>query len=168
MVLVRPQFVLASAQEKPLARHELSIGGLQLVSRGAVVWAKKSAWFRNAPYTVGPWAHTGQLEVRAQLAELAKEAARLGAEGIASAVGGKVIQGKRGKLIQLPDGRVLPPVAAFIAAKMKGYRAPSRLTPPYPSQLRRSAYTYERIRAELEARRAGGAARAGASVRVVG
>jgi len=153
MTLVRPSFVLAAATERPLARWELSTAGLQLVQKGAVIWAKKGAWFRNPPYTVGPWAHTGQLEVRAEFGKLAQEAAGKSAEEIARIVGGTVIEGKTGKLIQMPDGRILPPVAAYIAAKMKGFRAPHALKPEeYPSRKRRTAYTLAQIEKELEAR----------------
>lgn len=51
MVLVRPQFVMASVTGMAPGRAELAIYGLQLVSRGGVRWAKKAAWFRNPPYT---------------------------------------------------------------------------------------------------------------------
>jgi len=51
MVLVKPQFVLASVTGIAPRRADLALYGMQLVSRGGVVWAKKAGWFRNVPYT---------------------------------------------------------------------------------------------------------------------
>jgi len=150
MVLVRPTFVLAALSGAFPSRAELPAFGIQLVSRGNVRWAQKAAWFRNVPYTaINP--HTGQMEIRVMFGETAREGASKGAEGIAREVGGRVVPGVRGKLVQLPDGRILPPVAAYIAVKMKGKRAPDRMPPEsYPSKLKRSVHTMEELRAALE------------------
>jgi len=124
MVLLRPQAVVAAAAAKPPARFELSTLGLQLVQAGRVAqWAKKAAWFRNTPYTVGPWAHPGQIEIRLMFAEAAGQA-----------------RGQRG-LVETPKG-LLPPAAAEVLKKLTGKTAPHRMDPAkYPSRLRRTAYT---------------------------
>ena len=51
MVMVKPQFVMAAVTGASVRRAELPIYGLQLVSRGGIRWAKKAAFWRNAPYT---------------------------------------------------------------------------------------------------------------------
>lgn len=120
MTLVRPTFVLATISGMMPSRGELALYGIQLVSRGDVVWAKKAAWFRNPPFTaMNPTA--GQLDIRIRFGNTAKEVARMSAEEVASAIGGRVVTTRRGgKLIETPDGLVLPKVAAYLHAKKLG------------------------------------------------
>ena len=117
---------------KPESSAELSTG-LQIVGRGRVTWAKKMFWLRNAPYTVGPWAHDGQIQVRLKFAEAAHQA-----------------KGRKG----LDPETGLPPAAAEVKRKLTGYRAPNRMAPEeYPSKIRRTAYTAKDL--ETIARRRG-------------
>ena len=123
MVLLRPTTVVAGLSGRPLSRPELSVAGVQLVQRGRVVWAKKMFWLRNPPYTVGPYAHKGQIEIRLKFAQIARSAR--GCRGIDPETG-------------------LPCVAAAIKKQLTGYRAPDRMEPAqYPSRHRRSFYTAE-------------------------
>lgn len=134
MTLVRPQVVLAAASPKPASRSEMSIAGLQIVNRGRVLWARKSVWFRNPPYTVGPWAHDGQLEVRIKFGEAAARA-----------------KGKRG-LVPTKYGP-LPPACAEIIKEVEGFRAPSALKKEeYPSKLKRTVATVSELKKEVERR----------------
>ena len=131
MVLVRMTSIIAGLTGKPEARYELSTG-LQLVGRGRVKWAKKAFWLRNAPYTVGPYAHDGQIEVRLKFAEAAHQA-----------------KGRKG----LDPETGLPWAAAEVKRKLKGYRAPDRMSPEeYPSKIRRTAFTEEDLKAEAAKR----------------
>jgi len=116
--------ILAAASGKPESSAELSTS-LQIVSKGRVRWAKKMFWLRNAPYTVGPYAHDGQIEIRLFFARAAKQA-----------------KGEKG----LKDG--LPPAAYHVKAKVTGYKAPHGMSPEeYPSKIRRTAYTAEDLEA---------------------
>ena len=130
MTLLRPQTLIAGVSETPAPRSALSTVGVQLVSRGGVVWAKKAGWFRNPPYTVGPAAHLGQLEVRLAFADAARQA-----------------KGSRG----LDPETGLPHAAAHVMRKLRGYRAADSMRPEeYPSRIRRTAYTAEELRTILE------------------
>ena len=132
MVLVRLSQIMASVTGKPESRPELS-AGLQIVGRGRMTWAKKMFWLRNAPYTIGPWAHDGQLEVRIRFAEEASKAK--GKEGIDPETG-------------------LPWAAAYVKKGLEGYRAPDRLSPDeYPSKIRRTMFTVDELKAELARRK---------------
>jgi hypothetical protein len=73
MTLLRPQTINLMADKRPLSRRELGLYGLQLVRLGGMAkWVfKKPMILRNPPYTVGPYAHDGQLEVRLKFAEVA-------------------------------------------------------------------------------------------------
>ena len=116
---------------KPESSPELSTG-LQIVGKGRVTWAKKPFWLRNAPYTVGPWAHDGQIQVRLKFAEAARQA-----------------KGRKG----LDPETGLPPAAAEVRRKLTGYRAPNRMDPAtYPSKIRRTAYTAKDLEAIARAR----------------
>ena len=131
MVLVRMTSIIAGLTGKPESRPELSTG-MQLVGRGRVRWAKKPFWLRNAPYTVGPYAHDGQIEVRVAFASAAHQAK--GMKGID------------------PETR-LPWAAAHVKKKLKGYRAPHAMDPEkYPSKIQRTAFTEEDLKRELERR----------------
>ena len=94
---------------KPASRPELSTG-LQIAFRKRMTWTSKPYWIKNAPYTVGPYAHDGQLEVRIRFGEIASKA-----------------KGKKGLA---PDG--LPWAAHFIKQAhpegLKGYKAPVSYT----------------------------------------
>jgi hypothetical protein len=139
MTLLRPQTVGKMFDEKPMSRRELSLYGLQLVRLGGLAkWVfRKPMIFRNPPYTVGPYAHDGQLEVRLKFAEVAH-----GAEG------------SKGIVYVDELGRYLTAPAAHIYKAMKGYRAPSRLDPAkYPSKVHRTAYTEADLRKILEERK---------------
>lgn len=134
MVLVRPQVIAAMVDPKPASRPEMSVSGLQLVSRGGVIWARKAIWRRNTPYTVGPYAHTGQLEIRTKFGDAAHQA--LGAVGL--------VDTKYGPL---------PPACKEVIDKVSGFRAPHRIDPAkYPSKLRRTAYTLAELKKILAAR----------------
>jgi len=123
VTLIRSTTLLAGLTGKPESRSELSTG-IQLVGRGRVAWAKKSFWFRNAPYTVGPWAHDGQIQVRLTFADAAHRAK--GRKGLA------------------PDG--LPWAAHEVKTALTGYRASRAMSPEeYPSKIRRTAYTAEEL-----------------------
>lgn len=101
------------------------MSGIQLVGRGGVVWAKKAAWLRNQPYTaVLP--HDGQIQVRIHFGNVASAG-----------------KGKKG----LDPETGLTPAAAEVTKRMPGYKAPNRLSRPYPSEIR---HTF-RIKSELEA-----------------
>jgi len=127
MALLRPTTVVAGLKGEPLPRYMISTTGVQLVSRGKVIWAKKPFWLRNPPYTVGPYAHNGQIEIRLWFAEVAKTA-----------------KGKKG--LVMTDIGPLPPAAAAVHEKLKGVTAPDRMSPEeYPSKKRRTAYTYEEL-----------------------
>ncbi len=135
MVLLRPTTVALMATEKPADRAMLSTAGIQLVSRGDVIWAKKGAWLRNPPYTVGPYAHLGQLEVRIAFGEAASQA-----------------KGEKG----LKDTKYgpLPPACKHVIDKVSGFKAPDRLSPAeYPSKLRRTAYTLAELKSILAKKR---------------
>jgi len=135
MVLLRPTTIALMAEEKPADRAMLSVAGVQLVKRGDIIWSRKGAWLRNPPYTVGPYAHLGQLEARIAFGEAAKQA-----------------KGEKG----LKDTKYgpMPPAAAHVISKMEGFRAPDRLSPEaYPSRIRRTAYTLDQLRKFLEAKR---------------
>ena len=135
MVLLRPTTVAMMAEEKPVDRAMLSVAGVQLVHRGGVIWARKGAWLRNPPYTVGPWAHLGQLEVRIAFGEAARQA-----------------KGEKG----LKDTKYgpLPPACAHVIDKVTGYKAPDRLSAEaYPSRIRRTAYTVEQLKRFMRAKR---------------
>jgi len=124
MVLLRPQVVIAGTAGGMPSRPTLSMSGVQLVAQGGVIWAKKGAWLRNQPYTaVIP--HNGQIQVRIHFGDLASAA-----------------KGRRG----LDPETGLPQAAAEIAKRMPGYKAPNRLSRPYPSEIRRTF----RVKSELE------------------
>ena len=72
MTLVKPQFVLASVTGIAPRRADLALYGMQLVSRGGVVWAKKAGWFRNVPYTAYEPTPM-QMAVRIALGEFMRE-----------------------------------------------------------------------------------------------
>jgi len=112
----------------------LSQVGIQVVSRGKVIWARKPMWLRNIPYTaVAP--HRGQYEVRKRFAEIAKKA-----------------KGEKG--IKMTDIGPLTPAAARIHEELKGYTAPHRMSPEeYPSRKQRTFHTVESL--ELYAKRRG-------------
>jgi len=123
--------VIMGLAGKPESSPELSTS-LQLVGKGRVVWAKKMFWLRNAPYTVGPYAHDGQIEVRLAFADAAHQAK--GSKGLDPETG-------------------LPQAAAHVKRKLTGYRAPHRLDPEkYPSRIRRTAFTEEDLKKEARAR----------------
>jgi len=112
---------MAAVTQISTPRPALSTTGIQLVTRGRVTWAKKAAWLRNPPYTVGPLAHDGQIEVRLAFAEAARQAR--GMKGLDPETG-------------------LPHAAAHVMRKLSGYMAPHRMDPArYPSKIRRTAYT---------------------------
>ena len=139
-----PIAAIRATNEVP--RRLMPLYGVQIVERGSVVWAKKATWFRKVPHTaIVP--HKGQAEIRVTFGELAKEASRKGAEGVASEIGGEVISSPRGgKLIVCPDGQVLPVVAAYIKYRMKGKTAPHRMPKEkYPSR-RRCLHTIEELK----------------------
>lgn len=124
MVRIRYTQILMAAGGKPESSAELSTS-LQIVSKGRVRWAKKMFWLRNAPYTVGPYAHDGQIEWRLKFAEAAHQA-----------------KGEKG----LKDG--LPPAAYHVREKLTGKKASKRMSPEeYPSKIRRTAYTAEDLKA---------------------
>ena len=132
MVLLRPQTVAAMTQPKPAARPDKSIVGVQLVTKGGVSWARKAAWLRCPPYTVGPWAHAGQLEVRIAFAEAAARA-----------------RGKTG--LVMTDIGPLPPAAAEVHNTLRGFRAPDAMRPEeYPSKMQTTAYRAGKLRLFLE------------------
>ena len=131
MVLLRPQVIAAMKSPTIGARPSLSMEGTQLVSRGAVVWAKKAAWFRNQPYTA-VYPHTGQIQVRLRFAEIASRAK--GTKGLDPETG-------------------LPQAAALIYKEMSGYRAPDRIDPAkYPSKVRRTFRTAKELETLLRRR----------------
>jgi len=141
MALLRPQTIGRMFDERPMSRRELSLYGLQLVRLGGMAkWVfRKPMIFRSPPYTVGPYAHDGQLEVRLKFAEAARSAKAAGAKGF-----------KYDEEL----GRFLPAVAAYIRKEMKGYRAPSKIPEDkLPSKIHRTAYTAEELRKILEERR---------------
>jgi len=125
VTLIRSTTIIAGLTGKPESRPELSTG-IQLVGRGRVSWAKKPFWLRNAPYTVGPYAHDGQIEVRLKFADAASKA--------------------KGKTGLAPDG--LPWAAHYVKEELEGYMAPDRMAPEeYPSKIRHTAYTAEELEA---------------------
>ena len=148
MVIARPTTVMAMVGGVFPARHELAMYGMQIVSKGRVEWAKKAAWFRNVPYTA-IYPHEGQIETRIQFGVYAKEAASMSVDAVAAACGGQVYD--RARNLVLCNGMVLPKVAAYIMAKMKGFRAPGRLEPAqYPSRHRRTFHTIEELQNMLK------------------
>ncbi|RLG82547.1 MAG: hypothetical protein DRO09_00185 [Thermoprotei archaeon] len=131
MTLIRATTILAGLTGKPESRKELSTG-VQLVGRGRVVWAKKPFWFRNAPYTVGPYAHDGQIEIRLMFANAAHQAK--GMKGLDPETG-------------------LPHAAAHVMRKLTGATAPHRMDPAkYPSKIQRTAYREADLIAEARRR----------------
>jgi len=101
------------------ARPAIALTGVQFCK--APWWSKKPFYLRNPPYTIlSP--HDGQIETRINFGKTAKAKAEKG----------------------FKEG--LPATAANIRAAVKGYKAPSRMTPPYPSRIRRTVHTL----AELE------------------
>jgi hypothetical protein len=139
MTLLRPQTINLMADKRPLSRRELGLYGLQLVRLGGMAkWVfKKPMILRNPPYTVGPYAHDGQLEVRLKFAEVAHGA-----------------KGSKGVVYVDDLGRFLTAPAAHIHKAMKGYRAPSKIPEDkLPSKLHRTAYTEADLRKILEERK---------------
>jgi len=137
MVKVRGSTIIVAALHggippKPAAK--LGLDAMQIVKKGRVEWAKKDMWLRNMPITVVPeYASDGQVDVRLKFSSLAHEAKSLGPSGVASAIGGRVVDERR-KLVEV-DGEILPYVAAYIKKKMEGYKS------PFPSRrLPRSLY----------------------------
>jgi len=138
MTLVRAQVIKEMASPMPTDRPGKSISGVQIVSRGKVIWAKKVSWLRCPPFTVGPFAHDGQIQVRLKFSSLAKEAAARRETARDSAVNVKY---------------GLVGAAGYIKEHMPGYTAPARLVPEkYPSRIRRTAYTAAELRTIAEAR----------------
>lgn len=135
MVLLRPQTLAAMTEERPLPRNLLAVIGVQRVSRGKVLWTSRISWLRNPPYTVGVWAHNGQIEARLKFASTAKKA-----------------RGVKG--LVMTDIGLLPPAAAQIHKEMKGYTAPDRLRPElYPSRVKRTVANEIELREEAARRR---------------
>jgi hypothetical protein len=118
-LLLRPQTIIAAQDPVIASRPALSQVGIQLVNRGGVVWAQKGAWLRNQPFTA-VFPHNGQIQGRLHFASLAHAA-----------------KGKRG----LDPETGLPGAASEIAKRMGGYRAPARLSKPYPSEIRKTFRT---------------------------
>jgi len=138
MTLLRAQVIKEMAAPMPTDRPGKSISGVQVVSRGKVVWAKIVSWLRCPPFTIGPFAHDGQLQVRLKFSELAKEAA-------------EKKETARDSDVNVKYGLV--GAAGYIKEHMPGYRAPKRLAPEkYPSRIRRTAYTAAELEVIAKAR----------------
>ena len=58
---------------------------------------------------------------RTTFGELVREAKELTVEEVANIVGGRVYDKKR-KLVEMPDGRILPKVSAYVSYMMRGRR----------------------------------------------
>jgi len=124
MVLVSGATLLSILSGTRSPRHELALTGMQLAVNTNMTWTNKKLILRNVPYTAtNPT--DAQLDVRINFGKLAQEAARMSAEEVARMVGGKVVGGGK-QLIQLPDGRILPKVAAYIEARFSGFESPYR------------------------------------------
>ena len=138
MVLVRPTTIVSVVSAAFPRRSELPLYGMQIVSRGGLWWAEKTAWFRNVPVTaVVPT--PGQIETRIRFGELAKEAKAKGAVGT-----------REKPALSSRLGRYFVGAAAYIADNMVGYRASKRLSPEaYPSKLRKTVHTLEELKAML-------------------
>jgi len=130
-MLLRPQTIASMSDPVIAARPALSQVGVQLVRRGGVVWAKAGAWLRNQPFTA-IFPHNGQIQGRLHFASLAH--------------GGK---GKKG----LDPETGLPGAASEIAKRMPGYRAPARLSEPYPSEIRHTFRTEAELKRLAAARK---------------
>lgn len=49
MTLVKPNVFMALVKGITPSKGEAPLYGMQVVSRGRMIWAKKSSWLRNAP-----------------------------------------------------------------------------------------------------------------------
>jgi hypothetical protein len=138
MTLVRPSVLMAALGGAFPARQELALTGMQLVGKGNVRWAKKSAWFRNVPVTA-VFPTVGQMEVRVAFAKKAKEAKEKNMTGTRA----KPAYSKRLK-------REFVGAAAYIADNFFEYKAPNRLAKEsYPSKLRKTLHTADELEAIL-------------------
>jgi hypothetical protein len=136
MVLVRPTAVLATMTGAFPRRSELPLYGMQLVGKGNVWWAEKTAWFRNVPVTA-VYPTPGQIETRIRFGELAKRAKAEGKTGT-----------RASPALSTRLGRYFVGSAAYIADNMAGFTASRRLAPEqYPSRLRRTLRTLEELKA---------------------
>lgn len=119
MALLRGGIILG-AYTMP-ARPQVPLTGVQFCK--APWWSKKPFYLRNPPYTIlSP--HKGQVETRINFGEKASAA-----------------KGRRG----FEEG--LPVVAAHVKKTVSGYSAPSKLSKPYPSQVRRTVHTLAELKA---------------------
>lgn len=130
-MLIRAQTLAALMDPKPQSRAEMSTG-VQLVTRGRMSWSHKAMFPRNAPYTVGPWAHDGQLQIRIAFAKAARKAK--GKEGLDPKYG-------------------LPWAARFVKDELTGKKMEKSMEPEeYPSKIKRTAFTVAHLIAEAKDR----------------
>jgi hypothetical protein len=141
MVLVRPTVLMAAIGGGVFPRRsELALYGMQIVSRGGVVWAEKAAWFRNVPVTA-VYPTLGQMEIRVAFGSIASKAK--GEKGL------KTVTNPASKAY----GKQLPPAAARVANEMPGRKAPHALAPEeYPSKLRHTLHTVKELEEFLRRR----------------
>jgi hypothetical protein len=138
MTLVRPSVLMAALGGAFPGRQELALTGMQIVGKGNVRWAKKSAWFRNVPVTA-VYPTVGQMEVRVAFGRMAQEAKAKNMTGT---------RAKPAKSERL--GREFVGAAAYIADNFYNYKAPSRMTKEsYPSKLRKTLHTADELQAIL-------------------
>lgn len=130
MVKVRASTLIAG-YGRATAMSAIGASAMQMYGPGAMVWAKRGLILRNAPFTIeNP--HLGQIETRLHFASLAHAA--------------------RGR-VGLDPETGLPGAAAEIRKRMPGFRAPTRLPRPYPSQVKRTFHVEADLKRLYEAKR---------------
>ena len=114
--------------ETSLPRSQMGAVGIQIYKPGGMIWSKKMIILRNAPYTIAN-PRKGQVEARLNFATEAHKG-----------IGQKGLDAKYG----------LPGAASFVKETAGKFKSPSRLTRPYPSEIRRTFRTEEELKALLE------------------
>jgi len=138
MTLVRPSVLMAALGGAFPGRQELALTGMQIVGKGNVRWAKKSAWFRNVPVTA-VYPTVAQMEVRVAFANMAREAKEKNMTGTRA----KPAYSKRLE-------REFVGAAAYIADNFYGFKSANRKSPEeYPSRLRKTLHTADELEAIL-------------------
>ena len=138
MTLVRPSVLMAALGGAFPGRQELALTGMQIVGKGNVRWAKKSAWFRNVPVTA-VYPTVAQMEVRVAFANKAREAKAKGMTGT-----------RANPAYSERLGREFVGAAAYIADNFYGFKSSNRKSPEeYPSRLRKTLHTADELQAIL-------------------